>query len=294
MADAAVKKPVGGAYGTFMNEKREEFKKQAAAAGDKTFGGPAKLASAAWKAKSDAEKAPYQKRYEEAKAKWDAYKDSDDYVAPEKKAKKEEKGKKDKDAPKRPAGGAYGAFMNEKRAEFQQKAKESGDTSFAGPTKLGSAAWKAMGEEEKAKYEAKYQAAKAKYEEDLAAYKASKSEETASSPEKASPGKSPAKAKAAKASPKAEKAAGKRKAEASPTQPAQKKGRPAKGPAAALGLSEDVLKMADGMGLRSGLENLAGRKDVADKRFEGSKLLEALQAADGLVNKAKAALLGGA
>jgi len=317
MADAAKaeapKKPVGGAYGVFTNEKRDEFKKQAASAGDKSFGGPAKLASAAWKALSDAEKAPYQQKYEEAKAAHDAYKASDSYVAPEKKAKrgdKEKKAEKDKDAPKRPVGGAYGAFMNEKRSEFQKKVEEAGGKSFGGAAKLASAAWGAMSDADKAAYEEKYQATKAKYEADMATYKASKPE--ADSPAKSdesSPKKSPAKKSPTKKSPKSaaakaaatkvspEKAAkgAKRKASASPSEPAKKRGPKAtKDEPSGPQLDAALLKEADDCGMRASLQNLAGRKEVVEKGFDGKKLLQALQAADGLVNKAKAALFGGA
>ena len=281
-ADCA-KRPAS-AYFSWFNEKREEFKKQAVAAGDTGFGGPAKIASAAWKAMSDADKAPYEARYQEAKAKHDECKASADYVKPERKQKKGEKPQKDKDAPKRPAGGAYGIFMNEKRAEFTAKAKAAGDNTFGGPAKLASETWKAISETDKASYEEKYQAAKEKYEAAMVEYKASKPQEE-SSPEKESPAKRAAKRKADGASPPAEKAA-------------KKAGRTAKGKAAAepvgAALNAEVLKQAEDAGLVSSLKNLAARKEVMDKGCDGSMILKALQAADGLVNKAKAALLGGA
>ena len=65
-------KPVGGAYGIFVNEKRDEFKKQLEAIGDKSFVGVAKLASAAWKALSDEEKKPYEEKYKVVHEKYTA------------------------------------------------------------------------------------------------------------------------------------------------------------------------------------------------------------------------------
>merc|ERR1711930_32547 len=58
----APKKPVGGAYGVFSNEKREEFTKAVEARGEKGFGPVAKMTSEAFKALSDAEKAQYEQK----------------------------------------------------------------------------------------------------------------------------------------------------------------------------------------------------------------------------------------
>ena len=52
------------------------------------------------------------------------------------------------------------------------------------------------------------------------------------------------------------------------------------------------LEEADGLGYMASIENLANSKDILEKQIDGAKLLGALRAADGLVNKAKAALLG--
>lgn len=266
-----LKKPVGGAYGVFLSEKREEFKKEAEKAGE-GITGVTKRAGAAWKALSDAEKAPYEEKYKGKKAEFDAFKSTDAYVAPERKAKKgarEAKPAKDKDAPKRPAGGAYGIFMNEKREEFKQQAVAKGENPVTGTAKLGAAAWKAVGEAEKATYEEKYKAAKEKYDNDMAAYRLSKPEEP-------------------------EPAAGKKRgsgASAAAPAPKRKAVRTSKAPAGAE-LDAAVLKEADGLGFRGPLENLANRKAIVDAGFDGPKLLRALRASGGLVNKAQYALLG--
>merc|ERR1719401_412523 len=125
----------------------------------------------------EADKEQWVKKYEEHKAAFEAYKSSDGYVAPERKSSKRKQGDapvpaKDPNAPKKPVGGAYGVFANEKREEFSKQAAAKGDTSFGAGTKLASEAWKAFGAEEKAGYQAKYEEAKAKYEKDLAEYRA--------------------------------------------------------------------------------------------------------------------------
>merc|ERR1712039_530309 len=59
-----------------------------------------------------------------------------------------------------------------------------------------------------------------------------------------------------------------------------------------VALDAAVLKEADGLGYKAMLENLARRKVIVDAGIEGSKMLRALKASGGLVNKAQYALLG--
>lgn len=61
---------------------------------------------------------------------------------------------------------------------------------------------------------------------------------------------------------------------------------------AGVALDAAVLKEAEGLGLRGALENFAKRKEMVDGSFDGAKMLRALKASGGLVNKAKTALLG--
>merc|ERR1719499_2834010 len=109
MALQQPKKPVGGAYGIFLNEKRAEFLK--ACAGQKASA-VSTMASEAWKKVSQKDKDVYQKKYEDAKAKFDkdmeAFKAAGGEVAKgvaglraEKRKEKEAKKKKDANAPKR-------------------------------------------------------------------------------------------------------------------------------------------------------------------------------------------------
>eukprot|EP00440_Ansanella_granifera_P069501 gb/GFBE01075404.1/.p1 GENE.gb/GFBE01075404.1/~~gb/GFBE01075404.1/.p1 ORF type:complete len:207 (+),score=67.17 gb/GFBE01075404.1/:1-621(+) len=64
------KKLVGGAYGIFVDENREEMMKSLPA-GSK-FTDMAKVASSRWKEMSEEDKAPYQKKYEAKKEEYDA------------------------------------------------------------------------------------------------------------------------------------------------------------------------------------------------------------------------------
>ena len=275
-----VKKPVMGAFGQFSNEKREEFTKKAAAAGDTSFGAGAKLLGAAWLSMSAEEKASYEKKFADAMAAFKAYKESDDYVAPERKAKKGEEPKraKDKDAPKKPVAGAYGIFMQEKRAGFTKQAEAAGDTGFGAAAKLASVAWKTLPEEEKLAYDERFKVAMAKYKEDMAAYA-----ETHSMQAGGENKFSPAKGTNKRAS----------------NEPAPHSAKAARGKSAAkiesamiIDLGAAVQAEADKYGYGTALVNLARRPELAGKDFDGNALLKALQNSGGLVNKAKAALLG--
>merc|ERR1712039_465011 len=88
-----------------------------------------KMAGEAFKKLSDAQKKPYQQKYETAKEKFE--KDMAAFLAAggekqkgaaalraEKRKAKEGKKKKDPNAPKRPAGGAYGQFLAENRSKI--------------------------------------------------------------------------------------------------------------------------------------------------------------------------------
>merc|ERR1711881_158635 len=112
------KKPVGGAFGQFVAEKRPEFLKQCA--GQKASA-VSTLAGAEWKELTEAQKAPYQIKYEAAKKKFDE--DMAAFLAAggektkgvaglrkEKRKAKEGKVAKDPNRPKKPAGGAFGCF----------------------------------------------------------------------------------------------------------------------------------------------------------------------------------------
>merc|ERR1712151_652437 len=95
---------------------------------------------------------------------------------PEKKQKRGEgKAKKDKNAPKKPVGGAYGVFNNEKREEFTKLAQANGAKGFAASgaaAKMASEAWKKLSDAQKKPYEENFQKASEEYKKALEEYKA--------------------------------------------------------------------------------------------------------------------------
>jgi len=153
------KKPAGGGFGRFVAEKRSEF--QAKCAGQ-PVSAVSKMAGLAWKALSEAAQQPYKTKFLEAQKKYEV-----DMVAflaaggekqkgaaalrTEKRKAKEGTLKKQKDpnAPKRPAGGAYGCFIAANRAEFTKQCPGS----ITGVAKLAGEKWKAVSVAEKEKYE---------------------------------------------------------------------------------------------------------------------------------------------
>jgi len=172
------KKPAGGAYGQFLAEKRQEFMKKCAG---QPITAVSKMAGEAFKKLSDAQKKPYQQKYEAAKAKFE--KDMAAFLAAggekqkgaaalraEKRKAKEGKKQKDPNAPKKPAGGAYGQFLAEKRPEFMKKCAGQPITAVS---KMAGEAWKKLSDAQKKPYEKKYAEVFAEYQKALAEYKES-------------------------------------------------------------------------------------------------------------------------
>jgi len=158
----------------FMKEKRADFLKQ-------TAGKPAceatKLGAAAWQKLSEAKKVPYQKAFEVAQAKYTtdmaAFLEAGGVkakgVAGQRSEKRKEKENKTKDPnrPKKPAGGAYGCFLNANRAEYTKKC--AGQPMMA-ITKMAGAEWKKVSEKDRAHYEKLYQEKKSQYDEAMRSY----------------------------------------------------------------------------------------------------------------------------
>jgi len=177
MALTQPKAVAGGAYGRFMNEKRADFmalcKGQAVTA-------VSKLAGESWKKLSDKEKAPYQAKYEAAKAKYE--KDMAAFLAAggvkekgamalrsEKRKAKEGKKKKDPNAPKRPAGGGYGCFLAENRSKIVASLPKDHKMTDVG--KAAGAQWKALSAAAKKPYEETYKKKNDEYVKAMAEYK---------------------------------------------------------------------------------------------------------------------------
>lgn len=281
MAMEQPKKPVGGSFGQFLSEKRPEFAKQCV--GQPTSA-VSKLAGEEWKKLTEAQKAPYQVKYEAAKKKFDE--DLAAFLAAGGE-KKERKTKKDKvvktvdpNKPKKPVGGAYGCYMAKHRAELQKECP--GDVT--GVAKLGGQRWKALPEKEKAVYEDEYRIKIDAYKEAMKSYVPpagaevegeEDEDEEELSPKKDSPPKKRAKSAEPAAAPPSKRGRGRKSpAEEEPTIPA------------------DVLKRAEGLNMIAQLKNLMGRAEVKASGKSPKDMLGALEASSGLVNKAKAQLCG--
>jgi ABC-type transporter MlaC component len=170
------KKPTGGAYGQFLAEKRPEFTK--ACAGQPVTA-ISKMAGEAFKKLNDAQKKPYQEKYDVAKAKFE--KDMAAFIAAggekqkgvtalraEKRKAKEGKKKKDPNAPKKPAGGAYGVFLAAKRPEFM---KACAGQPITAVSKMAGEAWKKLSDTQKKPFQAEYAKKLEAYKTAIAEYK---------------------------------------------------------------------------------------------------------------------------
>lgn len=183
MALVQPKKPVGGAFGIFLAEKRPEFSKACAGQNGSQV---SKMAGASWKSFRESDKAPYQKKYEAVKATYD--KDVAAFEAnggvmekglmamrSEKRKEKEGGSKKVKDAnaPKKPVGGAYGVFMAENRDKiFKDLPAGSNKTTDVG--KAAGPLFKALSDGAKKLYQEAYEKKAAEYAKALEAYNKSK------------------------------------------------------------------------------------------------------------------------
>merc|ERR1719387_2427495 len=121
---------------------------------------------------SDAQKAPYQKKYEGAKTQFD--KDMATFLAEggevqRKRKVKDGKKVKDPNAPKKPAGGAYGVFLAKNRAAIV-KSLPAGHK-ITDVTKAAGEQWKALSDAAKKPYNDEYLKKMEVYQAELAEYK---------------------------------------------------------------------------------------------------------------------------
>lgn len=174
------KKPVGGAFGAFATEKRPEFTKACAGQQASVV---TKMAAAAWAKLNEAQKAPYQKEYENAKAKYE--KDTASFLAAggvkekglaaqrkDRKLEKEggkRKKEKDPNAPKKPVGGGYGVFLVENRDKISKGLPTGYRASDV--AKAAGEQWRNLSDAAKKPYEAKFQTKSAEYKAAMAEYK---------------------------------------------------------------------------------------------------------------------------
>jgi len=300
------KKPVGGAYGVFMAEKRPEYLKSLAG---KPVSEVSKMAGEAWGKLSEKQKEPYQKQYEEKKAQFD--KDMAAFLEAggektkgvtalraERRKAKEGKKKKDVNAPKKPAGGGYGVYLAENRAAIVKSLPEG--HKITDVSKAASTKWNALSDAEKKPFNDKYLKNMEEYKVAFEEYKknlpedAEDDEEDGDAEEEQEEAESPPK-KGGKTGAKNDEAKKRKPAEKENQSPAPKKAKVGKaGKPAEPVIDADVLKKAQNLGLESSLKNLMARPEVSAQGLPHAKLLGELEKADGLVNKAKRALLGGA
>lgn len=285
------KKVTGGAFGRFLAEKRAEFTKECSG---KPVTAVVKLASERFKALDEDARKAYETKYKEAVAQYT--KDMEAFLAAggQKKAikrksdgddddKASKKAKKDANAPKKPAGGAYGCYLAKHREAFTKECEGQSITAVA---KLAGQRWKEVSEAEKKVFEEEFAAKMAKYKEEMQSYvppEKPAEAETEKTPEKKKSGKAktPVKKKEAKAS-------------KTPASPAEKKvtkaskGQAPKGPV----LESAVAAEAEKKGLTGTLLQLLKRQDVIDSGKTQGEVLKAVVGSGGLLHPARRALLG--
>jgi len=286
MATEQPKKPMT-AFFLYTDEQRPIIVKQLGEEA-KVRGMVVKTAAAQWKELPDEKKAPYEKRAAAAKAEYDAalesFKQMGGEVVRKRKADKDAKPKKDKDAPKKPVGGGYGQFMAENREKIV-KSLPAGSNVVADTGKAAGAQWKALSENDKKPYEDKYNEKMKEYHAAMEEYKANHPAEKEEEEEE-------------EASPPPKKAKKTEKTEKTPTPPKPVKSGKGKGRGAAkaekaeVEVDTKVLAEATKLGYEAALRNLAGRADVKDLKKSDNDLLGALKTSGGLVNPARHALLG--
>jgi upstream-binding transcription factor len=165
MTGVEPKRPVGGGYGQFLAEKRAEF---AEACKGQKASAVTIMAGLAWKNLTVEQKTPYQKKFEEAKAKFE--KDMIAFVVAggtkslgiqalktqkRKAMEYTNRGKcpeQDPIGPKKPVFGAFGIFLNRKRDLLNKQCP----CHVMGITELASATWNVMSDVEKKPYEIEY------------------------------------------------------------------------------------------------------------------------------------------
>merc|ERR1719410_1265922 len=161
------KRVTGGAFGRFLAEHRPALQKECAG---KPATAVVKLASERFKALSDSEKSDWEKKYKDAQAQYE--KDMGAFLAAggEKAAIKRKsnddngaskKQKKDPEAPKRPAGGAFGCFLAKHRGTFTKECEGKPVTAIS---KLAGERWKELSAEDRKPFEEEYEAKFAAYQ----------------------------------------------------------------------------------------------------------------------------------
>lgn len=303
------KKVTGGAFGRFLAEHRAKLTQECAG---KPATAVVKLASERFKSLSTTETARYQDAYAKAKKQYEE--DLETFLAAggEKKAVKRKadkldkkgrkKQKKDADAPKKPAGGAYGCYLSKHREAFM---KQCAGQPITAVSKLAGERWKLLTAEEKKPFEDDYATKKAAYQEAMKSYvPPARDEEDVEAPKSNKEIRKEEKeaAKAAKEEAKNEKieakeAAKKAKEEAKTAKKAKSPKTSAKKVSALKKptgpeLFPNVAAKADKAGLTEVLLKLVARDDIKESGKTQLQIFTALSENGGLLHPAKRALLG--
>jgi hypothetical protein len=290
MTDAIQPKKVPSAYWLWLSDNREAIVKKI---GSSKGSEVAKHAGEQWKAIDAKTKETYEKKAAAEKASYEkAMSDFKEQggVPAARRSKKDKEGKKVKDenAPKRPAGGAYGVFLADQRETIKKSLPA--DHKITDVTKKASELWKNISEKDKKKYEDLYAKKMETYKAEMEEYKKNGGNAEEDGEEEVE--EVAAKPSPKKASPKKRAAAAKDEAAAKP--PAAKRGRTAAKAIqeATVTIDASVLAEAEKLGWAGELKNLASRQDVVAAGKSSRILLEALKDSKGLVNPARRALLG--
>lgn len=290
MASLEQPKKAVSAYWLWLGENRAEIAKKV---GSSKVSEVAKAAGEMWKALPEAQKTPFEKRAAAAKDEYEkamaAFKEQGGVPAARKskKDKDDKKKVKDTNAPKKPVGGGYGAFLAEKRVEI--KASLPKDHKMTDVAKKCSEMWKEVCESEKKKYEDIFHAKFEAYKKELEEYRKTtgndaddeEAEEAEESPKKETPQKRTSQTKRGTPDGDARKT------------PAPKRGRGAvKAKPQEVAIDDTVMQEAEKQGLAGALKSLANRDDVKGGSYTSRVLFEALKSSNGLVNPARRALLG--
>ena len=174
---------------------------------------------------SPGEKAPWEKQFQNALHAYNLWKASDSFIKPEGVKQGDGRKTKDKEAPKKPVGGAYGIYFNENRVEITKEAPGLGYEGFGAAAKVASSRWKSMSEADKQLYQDKFLAKQEEYKSAMASYGSKKVAEAQKAKAEATLAK--VKASLKPMAKKAEKAAPKPKAKKAAPKPKAKKAVPA-------------------------------------------------------------------
>lgn len=151
----------GAVDGTIPRAKFDEFQ----AASKKP---PKKELTAEEKAARDAARAEKKGKRKAKETEDDDADEDKGEEASEEQTRKQKKAKKDPDAPKRPAGGAFGQFLAANRPTFAKGL--SGTDRVTQVSKIAGAKWKEASDADKKKYQKQYEAAQEKYKKAMTAY----------------------------------------------------------------------------------------------------------------------------